>query len=540
MGAVWGAAILVIDPRGEFSVNDDWSFVLSLKALLNDGRIVATGWGPGGPALIGHLAWASPFVYFFGFTLTVMRVSVLVMGIIASVGLFFILWRSASHPWLNLFGGLTLIVNPLFMSQSFTFMTDITFTGWLSLSLVALHHGIKQESWPWIGLGLLLSLVGILTRQIGIVLPMAFIVGGLIHPDGRHLGRWRIFLFTIALALIPWMAWEYTLAQVGSTPVTRHEVFTNIVRYIETKGWAEYLFFIYTQLFHAALGYTAFLVSPLLVIQAGPYLRRPWIRKILLIYAGLWLVLLLVVWTKMLDLPVVFYRNVIVNFGIGPLLYKDVYILGHSPLTPLPAPLYYLMVGWTIPAVIMLITRLASSIYRLATHRPISLWAGFVCLAILAYLGIITLTGFHDRYIIPLTFMVIIWLVADRPRTNPLETRKVAIGISAGLLILLATFSIAGTHDFMATKRATRLALDNLLIETKVDPCHVDGGFEFNGYHCYTRGKKSSPGKSWWWVEQEDYVVTLGPLPGYETIKTYPFRRYLDHNGFVYVLKPGY
>jgi hypothetical protein len=82
------------------------------------------------------------------------------------------------------------------------------------------------------------------------------------------------------------------------------------------------------------------------------------------------------------------------------------------------------------------------------------------------------------------------------------------------------------------------MALDYLVKEKRVDPCHIDGGFEFNGYHCNGKPFHRRPGLSWWWVHQEDFVVTLGPLPGYRVIRTYPFNRYMGWAGAVHVLEP--
>jgi hypothetical protein len=53
----WLAIIWIVGPTGEFMVNDDWSFVKMLDALRNEGRLIATGWGGGGPAAIIHVLW---------------------------------------------------------------------------------------------------------------------------------------------------------------------------------------------------------------------------------------------------------------------------------------------------------------------------------------------------------------------------------------------------------------------------------------------------------------------------------------------------
>ncbi len=91
----------------------------------------------------------------------------------------------------------------------------------------------------------------------------------------------------------------------------------------------------------------------------------------------------------------------------------------------------------------------------------------------------------------------------------------------------------------MELKRAQKEAVDYLVQEKAVNPCHVDAGFEFNGYHCYDPDFQPPKGLSWWWVHKEDYVLTLGPLPEYDTVRTFPFKRYAGPPGAIYVLKPN-
>jgi hypothetical protein len=117
---VWVIIIIVVNPRGEFLVNDDWAFVKSLEAFRATGKITVTGWGPpgapGGPALLVHLLWGDLFSRVFGFSLTNLRIAVLIMGILGSCGLLLLLRSAGVTPWLALLGTLTVVGNPLFLA----------------------------------------------------------------------------------------------------------------------------------------------------------------------------------------------------------------------------------------------------------------------------------------------------------------------------------------------------------------------------------------------------------------------------------------
>jgi hypothetical protein len=153
-----------------------------------------------------------------------------------------------------------------------------------------------------------------------------------------------------------------------------------------------------------------------------------------------------------------------------------------------------------------------------------------------AYFGVILLTGFHDRYLIPMCVFLLIWLFSEKRFRRDDFFRLKTVIPAAFALILMGVFSLAGTHDFMETKRSLKKAQDYLVYEKGVNPCDFDGGLEFNGYHCYRSDFKPVDGLSWWWVEKEDYLLALGPLPGYDVIRAFPFKRYMGPKGEVLVL----
>ena len=75
-----------------------------------------------------------------------------------------------------LWATLTVVFNPLFLSQSFTYMTDVTFTSMMIFSVLFLAVGMESRKTYVIALGLVFALLAILTRQLGIVIPAAFVL----------------------------------------------------------------------------------------------------------------------------------------------------------------------------------------------------------------------------------------------------------------------------------------------------------------------------------------------------------------------------
>lgn len=545
---VWALIILIVNPVGEFMINDDWAFVKSLEAFRAAGKIIATGWGPsgapGGPSLLFHLLWGNFFSYLCGYSLTTLRISVLTLGILGSFGLLWLFRFAGVSPWLALLGALTVVFNPLFLAESFTYMTDITFSSLAIFALLFLSLGVEKSRLSLVLIGLVFALCSILTRQIGVVIPVAFVAVCLIHPQGLKLGKVKMLLGVMGVVLIPWLVYEVFLYFAGSTPVTQHQVIHKIVRAPLDKGFIDYLGFLAHNLSFRALGYIAFFISPVLALRYASYLPWKSFRYFGGILTTFFVIFEAAILAGFVNPPMVFSGNVIFNLGLGPILLKDTYILLMPRTVAMTPAVYYLLFWWALLAVVVLVALMFSSLRRLLRfgspdeRAPQSFPGALSLLAALFYLGIITLTGLHDRYLIPVIIFLVIWLVLDTAATQDSLGRFWRVLPGLVPLVIFAFFSPLALHDFMEMKHHLQKAQNYLVQELKVEPCHIDGGFEFNGYHCYQQDFHPRAGLSWWWVTREDYLITLGPLTGYRTIRTFPFKRYLGGDGTVCVLQP--
>ena len=538
----WIFVVLIINPVGDFMVNDDWAFTRTFETLLHEGRLASTGWGPahapGGPALIAQLIWTLPFALIAGPSPTVLRIAVLSLAGLGTFGLFALLRLLKAPPPFALFGTFVFILNPLFLSQSFSFMTDVPFVLFICLSL-------QKARFSLILVGLLFGLCATLTRQIGLIVPVGLIIATVIHPKGiEELGRLKILIATVCIGLIPWIAFEFYLAISGSTPLSEHAVIHKIFLDPTSRSFFEY-FVLLIRRFVSALIYCSFFVFPILlmfspVFGAGSQKLRLFLWLSFLVFVLLELALI----TGLLQLPVIFYQNVIFNFGIGPILLKDTYVLGISRTWTLPTPLFYAFVYIACIATVVVIQRLILSINKFLRHHltaygpSMDLFSLFTVIAILLYTTAIVFTGFHDRYLIPVCLLLTIWIFADTDRWDNMRVPLGRSFLSIGFLVIIGIFSVLGLHDFMAFKRSLAQADKYLVHKLGANPCNIDGGFEFNGYHCYQNNFKSKKGLSWWWVNREDYLVTLGPLTGYKVLKVFPFQRWMGPQGGVHILYP--
>ncbi len=546
---VWAIAVYIVDPVGEFLINDDFGFATALQNVMN-GRALGPTWlGPqgsgGGPALFVHLLWGQLFSNFFGHSFTILRVSVLVLSITGSLAFFFLLRSTNAGDWLSFWGTLTLIFNPLYFSQSFTYMTDVTFISLTIFSFLMIHWGIEKNILALVVIGLFFALSATLTRQFGLFIALAFVVTCFIHPLGRRFGFRKAVVLALVIVVIPWVSFEYFLHRVGSTPFTDHQLLNEILSFPAQKGFPDYLVFVTIQLSQNVLGYTCLAISPVVALLYRQYLDRNRYQCFFVLVSVFFGVLVLGIYSGWFSLPIFLNGNVVFNLGIGPILLKDTYILGIKRMVSLPSEIYYIIFWWTVlsvglvlPLVWKSMRDISKTILGSAKNTSESFLTYFTLIFILLYVWTISLTGIRDRYTIPIAAMTIVFLFSF---SNELRNFKFSIrnGFPAFVAFgMIGFFALSATHDFMSMKRSQTKALNYLTNDLGIPPNHIDGGFEFNGYYCFDKDFQPKEGRSWWWVDREDYVITLGDLSGYETVKRFPFCRIIGQDGVIHILKP--
>jgi hypothetical protein len=112
---------------------------------------------------------------------------------------------------------------------------------------------------------------------------------------------------------------------------------------------------------------------------------------------------------------------------------------------------------------------------------------------------------------------------------------------SFALLAAFTFYAICGTRDYLEWQRIRWTALHELIDDRHIDAGEIDGGFEFNALHFYDPHQVpdfTNPGRSWWWVHGNTYLIGLGPVPGYAVVKEYSYRSWLSpHAQKVIVLR---
>lgn len=525
---LWILVIVLVNPVGNFPLNDDWAYGRAVQAVLTKGRFELTDWAPA--SQIAQVLWGSLFCLPFGFSFTALRYSTLVLGWVGILATYALLGRLGAGTVWAFLGALLLLCNPVYLNSAFTFMTDVPFHAFCVLAIYFFVGGLQSESRGAIVFGTVFACAATLTRQFGIVLPVAFAVAYWLKQGWR----WKTLLIGALPPLITMgclLVYQFWLAAIGQLPQTYSEQSGELIRmFFSPEGMQRAL----RSLAQAAL-YVGLFLFPWLVLPVR-HSGLPGRDRALGIGTGavFAVAMLLVVGSgkplREALIPYIF-QGLIFDLGTGFPILKD--ILGlwlpHWPKGPLAFWIFVTTLGALGAALIgYFLTLAALDTYRAwRTDTLPSRWP--VALALtgsLAYfLLIATRTASYDRYFF--LFLPLTMILALRAARVGVESTGPAAAVCLVLTLGYGWFAVATTHDYLAWNRVRWDALDTAMAEGRLNPRNTDGGFEFNGWYLYDPGYRAQPGKSWWWVDRDDYAIAFGPIEGYEVYECHPFDRWM-------------
>lgn len=548
--AAWVACVALVDPVGDFPLNDDWSYGTSVLTLVETGSFRLGDWVS--MPLVVQVLWGALFCRPDGFSFTALRVSTLVLGCAGVLSTYGLLRVGRARRRYAALGALLLAANPIYFQLSHTFMTDVPFAAVALTAALLLLYGVEHDSRRAVAAGTAAAVAATLIRQVGLVVPAAFAAAYLV----RHGGGWRrvaaaaVPLLLAAAALLAYNAWlasHQTLPALYHVQVTelsaalRHPLRTagsGVVRLFKSVWW---------------LGLFSL---PLALCASGPLPNGTsrWPRAVGAVVLVAF-VLPAVWWTaRGWLLPNI--RNTLTDHGVGPILLRDV---GDHPerLSPLPRWFWLLVTIAATAGGGLLLWRTSAAVRTIAGARTDAgprrgRSAAVFGLTVLAcYLPPIHAIEPFDRYLVlALPFW---WLafagtgafagtraVAPEPTRFP-RYRGVAALVGVLLLLGYASYAVAATHDYLALNRARWQLLNGLVAPgVGVPVSAVDGGFEFNSLYRLGDRTDPAPGRPEHWFREHEYAVTLGPMVGYAVVADEAFDRWLPPSRQTfYLLKRG-
>ncbi len=159
---------LIARPYANMSVCDDGPYILMAQHLASTGHIVYNGWAA--PMLGWQLYLGAALIRLFGFSFSTVRGSTLLVAMATAFLLQRIMARAGITDRNATLGTLTLVLSPLYLMLSVTYMTDIfgLFAILLCLygCLRALHAETSRATILWLCFAVVTNTLGGTSRQI--------------------------------------------------------------------------------------------------------------------------------------------------------------------------------------------------------------------------------------------------------------------------------------------------------------------------------------------------------------------------------------
>jgi 4-amino-4-deoxy-L-arabinose transferase-like glycosyltransferase len=180
---VFAAIVTIVNPFRELLTHDDgWAYARSVKHLLDTGEYRLDSWAAANMPVQIYLAAGLSKV--FGYSLSLLRISTVLMSLCGVIAFYRILKDSGSDGAPAAALTVALICSPLVLWLSFTFMTDVQFLGWVLIACWMYAKGIRLDSLNILILGGIAASLAIGTRQFGVALPAGLVFAWL--TSKRH------------------------------------------------------------------------------------------------------------------------------------------------------------------------------------------------------------------------------------------------------------------------------------------------------------------------------------------------------------------
>ncbi|BAC92185.1 glycosyltransferase family 39 protein [Gloeobacter violaceus] len=518
LALVWCLLALLVNPVGNFPLNDDWAYAKAVQSILDQGDLQLTDWAPA--SQIAQVLWGSLFCLPGGFSFTALRLSTLVLAWVGAASTYALGRELGAGPPLALLGALLLTVNPIYVDLAFTFMTDVPFYAFCTPAIWLFIRGIRTGSSLSVVLGTLFACAAVLTRQFALALPLAFAAGYLVK-HGLRVGSLLKAAWPAAAVMITLAIYQGWLAATGRLPQTYSEQAGELVRMLLS---AEGLGRSVRSLAQAALYVGLFLVPWLIPVAAGRWRQlagreKCWAAGAGGLFAAAMVAIAAAGKTSLRDalIPQIF-GGVLYDCGAGFPILKDTFTLWlpHIPTAPVGLWLAVTTLGALGAGLIAFV---AAGCDRSERWRLVFAWVGIA----LYFVLIAPRTASYDRYLLYFFPLVMIFARVPPPRAVPGALFRVALALILGY----GVFAAATTHDYLAWNRVRWQVLRSAMAEGRLSPTNTDGGFEFNGWYLYDSKYRAQPGKSWWWVDRDEFVFAFGPIDGYTIYERHRVERWM-------------
>lgn len=495
----------IINPIGDFPLNDDWVYGKAVLDLYNNHTFNSELWGRA--SMIAHVFYAKLFISCFGYSYTTLRFSTLLLS---SIGIVVFYIMNVEHFKISkskaFFASLLLLYNPIYLNLSNSFMTDVPFLCTAIFGFYFYFHYRNHTNYWCLLFSVLFFIWCVLIRQLGISFVLGIFVTDIVVSKKIKTTN---LLFGL-LSLTPFFVFEYwfkTKIDSGNYPSFFFSKASQIEAISQfainfSKRWIHYVTF------------TGLVLSPILI----PYLYNS-IRKRDLLKSKTSFIISILLFTPVFwsfkKFPI---GNYIYNVGLGSINLYDTYILQINRIQNQSPILFYLLIILSIIGSFSLIYILVTK--TLHAKRTISINADqFVVISILIslffyYTFLALNSAIFDRYI----FIVSVLLIPVLIKYCMLDKHTIIFV----LFLIMALYSTLATKDFLRHNSLKWVAVHFLHKNYQVSDTDINAGYE----HAGLTGAKHHFIK-WQNTPKHQYIISAGNIVDYHKFTWFTYQRYI-------------
>jgi len=524
-------AVVIVDPRGDFPLNDDWNFVLATWHFADTGefrfsRLTAM-------SLRAQVIWGALWTLAAGKSFEVLRASTLVLAGGTLWLLNLLLAFAGVGRVTRWIACAAMLFHPLFFWSSFTFMTHIPYVFLSVLAFYLFLRGVVEDRIGFTIAAMLAVIGSFFIRQTGIVNALAAGCVLLLSRRDLRSRRWRahatVVTFTVLLFVPLYLSTSMLTGYPGQ--IGEHLTIWNQSAFDAAMNVAE----IGMRDVVLNFQYAALLLLPLVAaFLVVPRTKSGLLLIMLLSIPFFWIATTF--WSIGNHMP---YRNggeILINFGLGPPTLRDTWIErlpypSHLPFFATTLLTYSSAIGgaWLLWSLI------SGGAWKKAEGvNPVRTIAARYSLALMALAtAALFVSGLYfERYVLDSLWALafVIPIVAE-PRI--VRFRRICIILT----VLFALFSIGATQEYLAWNRARWAAFGDLQ-SRGITLARMDGGYEINQYLLGGFDGPIHLGQRGFSVIDDEFVLAFQPLPGYRQTASYPFKGFFGlRRGSVLVLE---
>jgi len=538
------ACTVLVSPRGEFPLNDDYTYYQSVLTLLSHGRFELFA---SSSTCYLHILAGALTAKLFGFSYENLRFLSIAATLIALLAVYHTARRLQVSRELAGLACLILAINPLVINLQFSYMTDMPAVALISCAQLLTITAIKSESRKHYILAGLLLVISIGIRQSSAILALPNLLLIALKLLKRQLPVLQAVLLVVipvilAVALDRYMESTGTMLDAYHCHKERARAFIELLATMPREGGQVVL-----MRAGQVIAYLAVFLLPLLVAS----FRRENLKELLDRRSLLWAPALAMVAGCLYAIfatcdMMPFFRNLWHIDQIGSRTIVGNWHLARTSVFYILATASAVVLSLLLLPLLVNGTRLFLESLKIAFDREYDrertavLYAGAVFLLGFAYCTFHIAVRGYDRYLVDLMVpaLVFVCLTMSRMNLKPAMIPAISVALCMGALF-------EGQQEaYMSWNRARWQAIASLE-EKGIDPRRIDGGAEYifntdiaawnlfvkkDLEHLVPREKRGqSPYNMlrWWPVFSEDYVISFIPLAGYRQIGSVPFHSWL-------------